>query len=214
MSSFCHLNFFSKKFQHICVSLDVNFNESLTNNIVSFEQLDPVIHNVCSLENLFLIYSPKKKGQLTWNLMGSIRVILCIEVTCRAKITKIVMIGNPRWPPCLPSWKCVLNFFSWTKRPTDSKLGRKYWGDLKIKYSSNTSDQKPHGHHLENQFWTSSPESKGIVLRFGRKYQGDLQIKNNWYLSHLKSKMPAMAGHLENVFELLQGRKAKWLKTW
>ena len=32
-------HFFSKKFQHICVSLDVNFNESLTNNVVSFEQL-------------------------------------------------------------------------------------------------------------------------------------------------------------------------------
>ena len=32
---------FSKKFQHICVSLDVNFNESLTNDIVSFEQLGP-----------------------------------------------------------------------------------------------------------------------------------------------------------------------------
>ena len=31
--------FFSKKFQHICVSLDVNFNESLTNDIVMFEQL-------------------------------------------------------------------------------------------------------------------------------------------------------------------------------
>ena len=33
--------FFSKTFQHICVSLDVNFNESLTNDIVSFEQLGP-----------------------------------------------------------------------------------------------------------------------------------------------------------------------------
>ena len=47
VSSFCtakatHI-FFSKKFQHICVSLDVNFNESLTNDIVSFEQLGPVI---------------------------------------------------------------------------------------------------------------------------------------------------------------------------
>ena len=47
MSSFCtakatHI-FFSKKFQHICISLDVNFNESLTNDIVSFEQLGPVI---------------------------------------------------------------------------------------------------------------------------------------------------------------------------
>ena len=34
-------HFFSKKFQNICVSLDVNFNESLTNDIVSFEQLGP-----------------------------------------------------------------------------------------------------------------------------------------------------------------------------
>ena len=34
-------HFFSKKFQHINVSLNVNFNESLTNDIVSFEQLGP-----------------------------------------------------------------------------------------------------------------------------------------------------------------------------
>ena len=36
-------HFFSKKFQHICVSLDVNFNESLTNDVVSFEQPGPGI---------------------------------------------------------------------------------------------------------------------------------------------------------------------------
>ena len=34
--------FFNKKYQHICVSLDVNFNKSLTNDVVSFEQLGPV----------------------------------------------------------------------------------------------------------------------------------------------------------------------------
>ena len=34
-------HFFSKKFQHTCVSLDANFNESLTKDIVSFEQLGP-----------------------------------------------------------------------------------------------------------------------------------------------------------------------------
>ena len=34
-------HFFSKKFQPICVSLDVKFNESLTNDVVSFEQLGP-----------------------------------------------------------------------------------------------------------------------------------------------------------------------------
>ena len=38
MSSFCS-HFFSKQFQHICISLDVNFNESLTNHV--FEQLGP-----------------------------------------------------------------------------------------------------------------------------------------------------------------------------
>ena len=37
-------HFFSKKSQHICVSLDVNFNESFTNDIVSFEQLGPEKH--------------------------------------------------------------------------------------------------------------------------------------------------------------------------
>ena len=34
-------HFFNKKFQHICVSFEVNFNESLTNDVVSFEQLGP-----------------------------------------------------------------------------------------------------------------------------------------------------------------------------
>ena len=43
-------HFFSKKFQHIWVSLDVNFNESLTNDIVSFEQLGPecYLKEVCA----------------------------------------------------------------------------------------------------------------------------------------------------------------------
>ena len=39
------LIFFAEKtttfFQHICVSLDVNFNESLSNNAISIEQLGP-----------------------------------------------------------------------------------------------------------------------------------------------------------------------------
>ena len=45
MSSSCNVKathiFFSKKFQHICVLLNVNFNESLTKDIVRFEQLGP-----------------------------------------------------------------------------------------------------------------------------------------------------------------------------
>ena len=41
VSSKSYSHFFSKKFQHICISLDLNFNESLTNDVVSFEQLGP-----------------------------------------------------------------------------------------------------------------------------------------------------------------------------
>ena len=37
-------HFFSKKFQHICISINVNFNESLNNDVVSFEQLGPDIN--------------------------------------------------------------------------------------------------------------------------------------------------------------------------
>ena len=44
-------HFFSKKSQHICVSLDVNFSESLTNNVVSFEQLGPGQQYILSTEN-------------------------------------------------------------------------------------------------------------------------------------------------------------------
>ena len=45
MSSFCSAKathiFSAKNFSIFCISLDVNFNKSLTNDIVSFEQLDP-----------------------------------------------------------------------------------------------------------------------------------------------------------------------------
>ena len=59
MSSFCTHIFFSKRFQHICVSLDVNFNESLNNNVVSFEQLGPesqmdLLSLLMSTQNMFL----------------------------------------------------------------------------------------------------------------------------------------------------------------
>ena len=51
--AFSYSHFFSKKFQHICVSLDVNFNESLTNDVVSFEQLGPV-------SQVYLIRNPNQ----------------------------------------------------------------------------------------------------------------------------------------------------------
>ena len=42
-------------FQHICVSCNVNFNESLTNDVVSFEQLGPDIDFVIGFELLHYV---------------------------------------------------------------------------------------------------------------------------------------------------------------
>ena len=44
-------HFFSKKFQHICILLNVNFNKSLTKDIVSFEQLSPGINGLMCTSN-------------------------------------------------------------------------------------------------------------------------------------------------------------------
>ena len=58
------LTFFSKKFQHICVSLDVNFNDTLTNDIVSFQQLGPglrKIYGTCTGSQL-PVFSVKSPG--------------------------------------------------------------------------------------------------------------------------------------------------------
>ena len=48
------LTFFQQKVQHICISLDVNFNESLTYDIVSFEQLGNVFNLITAQETIFL----------------------------------------------------------------------------------------------------------------------------------------------------------------
>ena len=69
------LTFFQqKKIQHICVSLDVNFNESLTNDIVSFEQLGPVLNylNTTSCSNYYY-HLPIGEHRTTYNnvLRGS-----------------------------------------------------------------------------------------------------------------------------------------------
>ena len=60
VSSFCtakatHI-FSANKFQRICISLDVNFNESLTKDIVSFEQLGrEVLHLLALFRNTTLV---------------------------------------------------------------------------------------------------------------------------------------------------------------
>ena len=85
-------HFFSKKFQHICVSLDINFNESLTNDIVSFEQLGREIYvydrinlkcSACWVkyaEDEFLKYFPQKTGL---NISHKLSPIETIDVKCQ-----------------------------------------------------------------------------------------------------------------------------------
>ena len=63
-------HFFSKKFQHICVSLDLNFNEPLTNDIVSFEQLGSGV-NLNRMHQLFCymtIFTFSDKRDADWSL--------------------------------------------------------------------------------------------------------------------------------------------------
>ena len=71
------LTFFSKKFQHICVSLNVNFNESLTNDIDSFEQLGPG-SSLFSIDFLKIISKGSRSTSLhsfTINLYIPLRLI-------------------------------------------------------------------------------------------------------------------------------------------
>ena len=79
---------------------------------------------LCGVNNCFKSLLLLRLGQLTWYLVGSIRV------TCSSKIAKIVSIRNQRWLPWPPSWKSIFHFFSWTKRPIDSKLAWKHQGVL------------------------------------------------------------------------------------
>ena len=64
------LTFFQQKMQHICVSLDINFNESLTNDIVSFEQLGPVF-KVKRL--LYFTHVVNLMDPLRWTMVGPTR---------------------------------------------------------------------------------------------------------------------------------------------
>ena len=60
MSSYSQ--FFSKKIQHICVSLKVNFNESLTNDVVIFEQLGPEWQVSYAVQKSRSIYDAKAEA--------------------------------------------------------------------------------------------------------------------------------------------------------
>ena len=73
---FAEKTFFSKKFQHICVSLDVNFKELLTNDVVSFEQLGPVCYlnksSVIIIKCLHNLFKTNSISRSTYNTSAKI----------------------------------------------------------------------------------------------------------------------------------------------
>ena len=148
------------------------------------------MNKMAAILKVIFLTSSELKGQLTQNLGGS------IEGTCRPKIAKVITIGNPRWPPWFPSWKFVLNFFSGTKRPIDWKLV----GNIKVTCKSKIAKTFPIRNprwppqpHLENLFWTFSPEPKGQLTQN--------VIGSNGWLVDKKSLKSFHSCHLENLFQ-------------
>ena len=93
MSSFCtakatHI-FSAKKFQNILVSLDVNFNKSLTNDVVSFEQLGPDLDTdnqheiIIPYHNCVMGYNKKKTRAPIQNYSSTSHLLAWEETLCR-----------------------------------------------------------------------------------------------------------------------------------
>ena len=78
----------SKKFQHICLSLDVNFNESLTNDAVSFEQLGPGKYLVLHKKLLLVVLGIHKSIISFANCMFV--KFVCVEVLWPSQYIKVV----------------------------------------------------------------------------------------------------------------------------
>ena len=79
-------HFFSKKFQHICVSLDVNLNESLTNDIVSFEQLGLECQEAFAQE---VTVNEKLCKNIALNLQATYVLDICKNCRTEAMLTNI-----------------------------------------------------------------------------------------------------------------------------
>ena len=91
MKSYSH--FFSKKFQRFCVSLDVNFNESLTNNVVSFEQLGPALWVKFSADDkiFFLFFFLISLENRIWHFVQIVSICINVKSCFLGKIRKILI---------------------------------------------------------------------------------------------------------------------------
>ena len=84
-------HFFSKKFQHICVSLDVNFNELLTNDIISFEQLGPG----CNLGNIIYVFIIAYVMGTQLNCLDKLRQFKWVPTTCAYhKLVEVIQMST------------------------------------------------------------------------------------------------------------------------
>ena len=71
----CDSHFFSKKFKHICISLNVKFNESLTNDVVSFEQLGPRVQKTLTDSSNF----PPSHKEISPTVLTVTLMLTCIS---------------------------------------------------------------------------------------------------------------------------------------
>ena len=124
--------FFSPVFQVSTAKNEINlFNNHVL--IVAPVTFAPAGAMTPSAEFLFSS-SPEPKGLLTPNLVGRIRV------TCRSKVAKIMLIGNPRWPPwcrylenlfsspeLCSGWAIVITFRPLSVRPSVNIFKQLLW---------------------------------------------------------------------------------------
>ena len=109
----------------------------IKNAIIHFDEKSKMVALAACILNHF----SWTKRAIYSNFIGS------IEVTCRSKVAKILLTGSPKWPP---SWKSILNVFSWTDRPNDL--------DLFGNEVSDTSHLDPLVYHI----WTKRPSCSTV----------------------------------------------------
>ena len=95
----------------------------IRNALIHFDEKSKMVALAACILNHF----SWTKRAIYSNFIGS------IEVTCRSKVAKILLTGSPKWPP---SWKSILNFFSWTDRPNDLDLFGNEVSDTRPSWSS------------------------------------------------------------------------------
>ena len=87
-------HFFSKIYQHICASLDVNFNKSLTNDVLSFEQLGPEVRGPNSLTTHFQI-NTAENGETEAFFQDITSTFLPVGLP-PSHFVALIIVGSPR----------------------------------------------------------------------------------------------------------------------